>query len=54
MVEPIVSEVNGKNTFTSHIENKIFLTFLLTSLSMLLYRKKVRKKRYKAVMKAGG
>jgi hypothetical protein len=38
------SEVNVKNTFTSQIDNKIFLTFLLTSLSMLLYRKKVKKK----------
>ena len=31
------SEVNVKNTFTSHIDKKIFLTFLLTSLSLYIF-----------------
>jgi hypothetical protein len=30
IVRSSVSEVNVKDTFTSHIDNKIFLTFLLT------------------------
>jgi hypothetical protein len=29
-----ISEVNVKDTFTSHIDRKIFLTFLLTTLSL--------------------
>jgi ABC-type proline/glycine betaine transport system permease subunit len=31
------SEVNVKNTLTSHIDKKIFLTFLLTSLSLYIF-----------------
>ena len=31
------SEVNVKSTLTSHIDNKIFLTFLLTSVSLYIF-----------------
>ena len=31
------SEVNVKNTFTSHIDKKLILTFLLTSLSLYIF-----------------
>jgi hypothetical protein len=31
------SEVNVKDTFTSHIDSKIFLTFLLPSLSIYIF-----------------
>jgi hypothetical protein len=32
-----LSEVNVKDTFTSHIDRKIFLTFLLTTLSLYIF-----------------
>jgi hypothetical protein len=33
----LTTKVNVKNTFTSHIDRKIFLTFLLTSLSLYIF-----------------
>jgi hypothetical protein len=33
----LTTKVNVKNTFTSHIDKKIFLTFLLTSLSLCIF-----------------
>jgi hypothetical protein len=34
---PYSVNVNVKNTFTSHIDKKIFLTFFLTSLSLYIF-----------------